>query len=77
MPPITDEVVNGLTDTIKKLESRVQELEAKLNGSSSGNGRSSGGGANPLNSMRMVLMGPPGAGKLRRGYCCSIRTEPY
>lgn len=63
MAPITDEVVNGLTDTIKKLESRVQELEAKLNGSSSGGGSSSSGGVNPLNSMRMVLMGPPGAGE--------------
>ena len=56
MAPITDEIIDKLNDTIHKLESRVKELEAKLNGSSSG------GGANPLNSMRMVLMGPPGAG---------------
>ena len=58
MAPITDEVVDKLTSTIKSLEQRVHELESKLNG-----GGSSGSGANPLNSMRMVLMGPPGAGK--------------
>lgn len=58
MAPITDDIVNDLTSTIRKLESRVHELEARLNGSSGGGS----GGANPLNSMRMVLMGPPGAG---------------
>lgn len=58
MAPITDDIVNDLKSTIHKLESRVHELEARFNGSPGGGS----GGANPLNAMRMVLMGPPGAG---------------
>lgn len=56
MAPITDDVVNELKSTITKLESRIHELEAQLSGSSGSSASSSG-------SMRMVLMGPPGAGK--------------
>ena len=59
MAPITDETVLTLQDTIAKLESRVHQLESKLGG---GDG-SSGKAAPSSKSIRMILMGPPGAGK--------------
>ena len=60
MAPITDDIVETLRDTIHKLESRVQQLEAKIGHS---DGLSSAGTLNrPIQSVRMILMGPPGAG---------------
>ena len=59
MAPITDDTVEALRDTIHKLESRVQQLEAKLG---HGDGSSTGSSKKPLQSVRMILMGPPGAG---------------
>ena len=56
MAPITDQMVDDLKSTISKLESRVHELEAKLQG---GKGATSSG---PSETMRMILIGPPGAG---------------
>lgn len=56
MAPITDDVVSGLKDTIGKLEARVVELESRLTGSSS---------SKPMSmseQIRVILMGPPGAG---------------
>lgn len=61
MAPISDEAVHELRATVKKLEDRVQELEGKLSGSSKPP-------AKPLESIRMVLMGPPGAG----GFSCIL-----
>ena len=58
MAPITDETVEALRDTIHKLESRVQSLEARLGNGDSGTSKNAGG----LDSIRMVIMGPPGAG---------------
>ena len=57
MAPITDDTVETLRDTIRKLESRVHQLEAKVGGGDSVQPRSK------LASVRMILMGPPGAGK--------------
>ena len=60
MAPIRDETVDALRDLINKLESRVEQLEAKLHSTGgeapSRKTKSSGG------SIRMILMGPPGAG---------------
>ena len=56
MAPIDDSTAAELRSLVKKLEMRVQELESKLSGDN--------GSANPLSSMRMVIMGPPGAGWL-------------
>ena len=61
MAPLKDETVEALRDTIHQLESRVQQLEAKL-GSTGGNASSRGSRSNS-DSVRMILMGPPGAGK--------------
>ncbi|GAB1193149.1 adenylate kinase-domain-containing protein [Aspergillus pseudonomiae] len=73
MAPITEEAVSGLKDIISKLEARVEELESRLSD-----------GSKPKSvaeQMRMVLMGPPGAGKgtqapaLKDKYCvCHLAT---
>jgi adenylate kinase len=55
MAPITDQAVDELKSLVAKLEKRVHELESKAGLSA----------ARPATEqMRMVLMGPPGAGKL-------------
>ena len=60
MAPIKDETVDGLRDLVSKLETRVEQLEAKLD-------QTTGGPSpriqkNPSTGIRMILMGPPGAG---------------
>jgi len=57
MAPITDDTVEVLRDTIRKLESRVHQLEAKMGGGAGSQSKSN------LASVRMILMGPPGAGR--------------
>lgn len=55
MAPITEEAVAGLKDTIHKLENRVVDLENRLvNGDKP---------KSITEQMRIILMGPPGAGK--------------
>ncbi|TKA66780.1 Adenylate kinase, partial [Cryomyces minteri] len=77
MAPITDQIVDELKSLVNKLESRVVELENKLHGGS-GAGSAS---VNPADTMRMILMGPPGAGKgtqapkIKEKYCvCHLAT---
>ena len=53
MAPVTDETVDGLKNIIGNLEARVAELEQRL---------VNGGSSSKPPSMRMILMGPPGAG---------------
>jgi len=53
---MSDELVQQLKATVDGLENRVRELEGRLRGDGA---RSSGGGGG---SMRMILIGPPGAG---------------
>jgi len=55
MAPITDTVVDELKSLVNKLETRVAELEAKLHGNQSSS-------PSTTEQMRMILMGPPGAG---------------
>lgn len=57
MAPITDDIVSDLKASVKRLEARVVELESQF----SGNAPSAGSGAQ--DTMRMVIMGPPGAGE--------------
>lgn len=59
MTPIKDETVDSLRDLVHKLESRVQQLESRVDGSGGGSGQQT---KRDGSSMRMVLMGPPGAG---------------
>ena len=56
MAPITDQHVEDLKDLVHKLESRVYSLERRLEG----------GDKKPsvTDSMRLILIGPPGAGEL-------------
>ncbi|OGE57031.1 hypothetical protein PENARI_c002G06005 [Penicillium arizonense] len=73
MAPITEEVISGLKDTINKLEAKVSDLEDRL---------SNGGKPKSVSEqMRIILMGPPGAGKgtqapkLKEKYCaCHLAT---
>ncbi|BDD57978.1 adenylate kinase [Monascus purpureus] len=56
MAPITEETVAGLKNVIDKLESRIENLEYRL----------THGSEKPKSvseQMRIILMGPPGAGK--------------
>ncbi|EFW22486.1 Adenylate kinase [Coccidioides posadasii str. Silveira] len=76
MAPTKDETVDSLKSIIRDLEARVVQLEQKLvhgEGSSKVNSLADG--------MRMVLMGPPGAGKgtqapkIKDKYCiCHLAT---
>jgi adenylate kinase len=57
MAPITDTAVDELKSTVSRLEQRIVELENRLSGQ---------GGSAPAasqESVRMILMGPPGAGE--------------
>jgi adenylate kinase len=57
MAPITQETVDGLKDIISKLESRVAQMEDRLaHGSNDSKPKSIS------EQMRLILMGPPGAG---------------
>ncbi|KAF5876075.1 putative adenylate kinase protein [Botrytis fragariae] len=75
MAPIGDDASQTLHDLVNKLESRVKELEDKL-------AHAAGGPApSPSESVRMILMGPPGAGKgtqapkiKEKFSCCHLAT---
>lgn len=54
MAPITEEAVSGLKNAIHQLEAKVSELESRL-----ANG---GKPKSAAEQMRIILMGPPGAG---------------
>lgn len=64
MAPIGDDTVKALQDLVNKLESRVKELEDKLTHAQGGTKHTSEEG------VRMILMGPPGAGMSSRSFCC-------
>ncbi|KAL1955615.1 hypothetical protein VTO42DRAFT_8348 [Malbranchea cinnamomea] len=76
MAPGKDETIEGLKNIIGQLETRVAQLEERLlHGDDSGKTKS------PPQSMRMVLMGPPGAGKgtqapkIKEKFCiCHLAT---
>ena len=61
MAPIIDETVDALRELVHKLESRVQQLEAKLEQADGAPARTN------TQSVRMILMGPPGAGTRASG----------
>jgi adenylate kinase len=56
MAPISDSVVNDLKSTVHRLEQRIADLESRVSGH---------GGSVPQEGVRMILMGPPGAGESR------------
>ncbi|KAF2640492.1 adenylate kinase-like protein cytosolic [Massarina eburnea CBS 473.64] len=56
MAPIQDSAVDDLKSVIARLESRIVDLEHKLAGTS-------GPSSSASESVRMILIGPPGAGK--------------
>ena len=65
MAPITEQAVDDLKSLIRQLEARVVELESRLSG---GSGKSA-----PSEGIRMILMGPPGAG----AFFCSFVQEVH
>lgn len=56
MAPLGEHLVDQLRGTVDKLEARVAELEARLQGKPASSTSSNDDG------MRIILMGPPGAG---------------
>ncbi|EXJ93317.1 adenylate kinase 1 [Capronia coronata CBS 617.96] len=73
MAPITDSHIDDLKELVHKLEGRVHDLERRL--------ESGGKKPTPVESMRMILIGPPGAGKgtqaprIKDRYCiCHLAT---
>ena len=69
MAPITDDTVEVLQDTIRKLESRVHQLEAKIGGGDTSRSKIT------RSSIRMIIMGPPGAGmELLKYYAHAFKT---
>jgi hypothetical protein len=68
MAPLQDKVVDDLKSLVNKLESRVAELEQKL----------AGRDASSTSGVRMILMGPPGAGMwihVLSAFCRSLRRR--
>lgn len=61
MAPIGDDVAQKILDSIQDLQSRIKKLEEGIHNKAT---------SAPSESVRMVLMGPPGAGTLRYG--CGI-----
>ncbi|KAI9845657.1 MAG: adenylate kinase [Sclerophora amabilis] len=77
MAPIQEDTVEGLRDLVRKLEARVDQLEGKLGDADGGPGKTKPN----TPSLRMILMGPPGAGKgtqapkIKDRYCvCHLAT---
>ena len=71
MAPIGDDTVKSLHDLVNKLESRVKQLEDKLH---QAQGHASPA---PAESVRMILMGPPGAGEsIPFCGCCVVAGAP-
>ncbi|GAM40661.1 hypothetical protein TCE0_039r13179 [Talaromyces pinophilus] len=76
MAPITQETVDGLKDIIHKLESRVADLEGRIV-----HGTPASSSKSLAEQFRIILIGPPGAGKgtqaprLKEKYCvCHLAT---
>jgi adenylate kinase len=64
MAPIGDDTVKALQDLVNKLESRVKQLEDKLTHTQGGTKHTDQEG------VRMILMGPPGAGMFSSSFYC-------
>jgi len=62
MAPITDSAVSDLQSTVSRLEQRIAELESRLQGQV-------GIKDQAQESVRMILIGPPGAGMSLRASC--------
>ena len=62
MAPITDSAVSDLQSTVSRLEQRIAELESRLQGQV-------GIKDQARESVRMILIGPPGAGMSLRASC--------
>jgi adenylate kinase len=62
MAPIGDDTVRALQDLVNKLESRVKQLEDRLTHAQGGTKHTAEEG------VRMILMGPPGAGMFSRSF---------
>lgn len=58
---MAEHLVDQLKATVDKLENRVHELERRLQGG--GEGGASSGAIGSGDGMRMILIGPPGAGR--------------
>lgn len=62
MAPLTDSAVSDLQSTVSRLEKRIAELETRLQGQV-------GIADQAQESVRMILIGPPGAGMFLEDLC--------
>lgn len=76
-PFIGQDTMDTLKSKLEEAEAKIKELERRIAGGSSGSDKSS----TPSESMRMILIGPPGAGKgtqapkIKEKYCvCHLAT---
>lgn len=58
MAPIGDDQARALQEMVQQLQSKVKELEIKVDHLQGGSSKPNGFGK----EVRMILMGPPGAG---------------
>lgn len=57
-PFLGSDTMDTLKSKLEEAEAKIKELERRIAGGSSGSDKSS----TPSESMRMILIGPPGAG---------------
>jgi hypothetical protein len=60
----SEQIIQQLKDHIQSLESRVHQLEGKY-------GKPDNGSKSTVDGMRMILIGPPGAGT------CTVATTQW
>lgn len=68
MAPVTEDI----HDLVAKLEQRVKDLESRLHLASGGAAKQTG----IAEGVRMILMGPPGAGMTSNATLLLIKTLP-
>ncbi|KAK4580314.1 adenylate kinase [Recurvomyces mirabilis] len=78
---MSDTLVHELRATIDKLENRLKDVEDRLMGHGKDNSSATATAASGAQGMRMILIGPPGAGKgtqapkIKEKYrCCHLAT---
>lgn len=70
MAPITEDTAQRLHDLVHSLNNRIHALESRID-------ELEGKPKSPAEQMRLILMGPPGAGRSARTSTPSRTCLPY